>query len=1228
MAAAGTVAAADESAAGADFSVEELSPEYATVEAGDEFTVDATLTNQGDESATQEIELLVEGRDSPVDATEVTLAPGETTTVTLDVDTTQFKPGEYRFAVFTADDSGPGTLNVTASSEANQSAPPAQQTDTVEEADELSVSLITPDSTDSFTRTVGSNAVVPVWVGATDAATTPASPVTGQNLTLSIARPDGTTKEFNLTTGGNGNDVLAYDLGTENRTDGTYTLTLRAPDSSAFATRSLEVGPSSDVTTETFRDRFYVGEQANVSVLVRNGTEAATGEEYDVTVTNQSGDEVVNRTATVNDDGFVTVRFTPQSQGSYFITGEANSTDDVFSTRIDAVRYAAEIETDTSSKLSNETVPYGGIIYDANGPAANTQVTVNITNNGEVVESFETQTDGFGTFLIQWDAPAIADEFGETYGVTAETSDGTPVTLSESSIGLEKDPYAARIIPLSNPRAGETREVRVEFRDNGKRTAGVNFTAEGAIINQTDSVVNATTNGAGVATFVINATDSGTITINATERNVQTDVFAFSGGGGGGGQIGIFVSGDSVVAPGESTSFTVESFNADPGELENKEVDITLRYEFNGPPAASKTVTFNESNLATAEFQVPENAPDGVRVSGEAVVEVNNRNVTTFVFGPTIQEYTLDYDTLGVDTAGETNTVTVEATEPNSDAPVSGVPVFLDAYYDRERAGSFTTTRAVTNDSGIATLQVDVPADATVISVRLPGKYSGPSRSRGVRIEPASVSAVPGTVAPTESTQLSFQADTDRELRGIVQTGIGRVDSDDTVRAGVVRQGENVQATVPVYARTDRFSPQVTAIDSDGRLYRATNFSGLQVQEEFTLEQIDIQHQRRGLFSTSGSTGDEPRAHAQILQVESVQDRSFEVGGQTDTGFTIRNVNTDDTVTVVPTTTEPVSIVGVDFVNLYAPSGTLRGTPNIRVDLADSFRSQRADVDVVAADPNTFNSSTFSDYEVALVDNASSTDTTETDQTGSKTVGIGYEGPLQQNSTNGTIEFTFPRDTEVDESWNVTFFLGSPFEPVVQKNLENTAGDSEFVFTVDASELPNGTYNAQIQMIPQEPNVGSTSGQIGDIILTTFNRVTIGETGIDAQFSSTPQEPALDENVTFDAGASSPGAGIDRYEWDFGDGTTATTSSPTIEHAYTSQGEYEVTLTVVDTDGDTASITQNVTVNQTVSDYANDDGVVDTTGLRGGINDWREGDTATDLLRDVIDAWRSGDSVE
>jgi PKD repeat protein len=55
------------------------------------------------------------------------------------------------------------------------------------------------------------------------------------------------------------------------------------------------------------------------------------------------------------------------------------------------------------------------------------------------------------------------------------------------------------------------------------------------------------------------------------------------------------------------------------------------------------------------------------------------------------------------------------------------------------------------------------------------------------------------------------------------------------------------------------------------------------------------------------------------------------------------------------------------------------------------------------------------------------------------------------------------------------------------------------------------------------------------------------------------------ETVTFDGGFSQGGNPIVSYEWDFGDGATATGMG--VDHAYEAAGDYPVSLTVTDEEG-------------------------------------------------------------
>ncbi|WP_247004354.1 glycosyl hydrolase family 18 protein [Halosolutus gelatinilyticus] len=79
-----------------------------------------------------------------------------------------------------------------------------------------------------------------------------------------------------------------------------------------------------------------------------------------------------------------------------------------------------------------------------------------------------------------------------------------------------------------------------------------------------------------------------------------------------------------------------------------------------------------------------------------------------------------------------------------------------------------------------------------------------------------------------------------------------------------------------------------------------------------------------------------------------------------------------------------------------------------------------------------------------------------------------------------------------------------------------------------------------------------------------------GDPTLVAAFSVSTQFPDPGESVEFDGGGST--GDIERYEWDLGDGTTAT--GQTVTHEF-EEGQYDVTLTVENADGetDTDSIT-------------------------------------------------------
>lgn len=121
--------------------------------------------------------------------------------------------------------------------------------------------------------------------------------------------------------------------------------------------------------------------------------------------------------------------------------------------------------------------------------------------------------------------------------------------------------------------------------------------------------------------------------------------------------------------------------------------------------------------------------------------------------------------------------------------------------------------------------------------------------------------------------------------------------------------------------------------------------------------------------------------------------------------------------------------------------------------------------------------------------------------------------------------------------------------------------------TVQKTYTARGTYLATV-------TVTDGVGQTG----RATSSFTITSTGVTASFTSSPTSPVTGQTVQFN-GSNSTGTGgstIDKWEWDFGNGSTA--EGRTASVAYATVGTYVVRLTVTDSSGRTGTTTQNVTV--------------------------------------------------
>ena len=181
-----------------------------------------------------------------------------------------------------------------------------------------------------------------------------------------------------------------------------------------------------------------------------------------------------------------------------------------------------------------------------------------------------------------------------------------------------------------------------------------------------------------------------------------------------------------------------------------------------------------------------------------------------------------------------------------------------------------------------------------------------------------------------------------------------------------------------------------------------------------------------------------------------------------------------------------------------------------------------------------------------------------------------------------TAEFTFS-PTDPHPGTEVTFDAKDSIAPQGRTIVlyEWNFGDTPEENVVDATgRIVAHTYDEEFTYtvtLTVTDNVGRKD--------TVAKTVTV-DGGATAAFTISPTTPTTGTQVHFDAAISSPTPGhtIQSYHWNYGDGTSFTTSSAAHTKnsnggRYAAAGTYTVTLTVTDSAGNTHTTTNTVTVN-------------------------------------------------
>ena len=163
-------------------------------------------------------------------------------------------------------------------------------------------------------------------------------------------------------------------------------------------------------------------------------------------------------------------------------------------------------------------------------------------------------------------------------------------------------------------------------------------------------------------------------------------------------------------------------------------------------------------------------------------------------------------------------------------------------------------------------------------------------------------------------------------------------------------------------------------------------------------------------------------------------------------------------------------------------------------------------------------------------------------------------------------------------SWSVDDASGSSSDVIITKDAEQifsrsyTENVSEDSF--DFNEYGLGNYQITIAAIDNDTD------RTGDQLSSTESRI-VNVINTDPCPSLTVTTPAAERNegspLIFDAsGSTDPDGDSLTYVWNFGDGTLALGATPV--HVYGDDGNFDVTLTVVDCFGGVAKLTQPITI--------------------------------------------------
>jgi PKD repeat protein len=143
----------------------------------------------------------------------------------------------------------------------------------------------------------------------------------------------------------------------------------------------------------------------------------------------------------------------------------------------------------------------------------------------------------------------------------------------------------------------------------------------------------------------------------------------------------------------------------------------------------------------------------------------------------------------------------------------------------------------------------------------------------------------------------------------------------------------------------------------------------------------------------------------------------------------------------------------------------------------------------------------------------------------------------------------------------------------------DSSGHASLTFTAPDPVLGAPSTDVQIVVRPTESDFGNSTPRTATIHLIPSGTVAPPRSSVTPKIVVTPSAPLDHQDALFDGSQSTSTTGtVVQWLWNFGDGDTA--SGMTVTHAYSSPGNFSVTLTAIDTVGASNSTSVQVPVGQ------------------------------------------------